>query len=50
MRTRVVPYTRLLDQADMHWEFAHRKTDDDPMGGREFAHNMMRAAVGMLID
>jgi hypothetical protein len=50
MRTRVVPYARLLDQADTHWEFAHRKIDDDPMSAREFAHTMMRAAVAFLIS
>jgi hypothetical protein len=45
-----VPYARLLDQADTHWEFAHRKIDDDPMSAREFAHTMMRAAVAFLIS
>jgi hypothetical protein len=50
MRTRVVPYLRLLDQADMHWEFSHGKSNDDPMNAAEFGHNVMRAAVAMLID
>jgi hypothetical protein len=31
MRTRIVPYIRLLDQADTHWEFAHGKTREDAM-------------------
>jgi hypothetical protein len=50
MRTRIVPYIRLFGQADMHWEFAHGKTQEDAMDAAEFAHNMMRAAVAMLID
>jgi hypothetical protein len=50
MRTRVVPYVRLLEQADVHWEFGHGKTKDDPMSPREFAHATMRAAVAFLID
>jgi hypothetical protein len=50
MRTRIVPYVRLLDQADMHWEFTHGKTREDAMSAAEFAHTMMRAAVAMLID
>jgi hypothetical protein len=50
MRTRIVPYTRLLNQADMHWEFTHGKTREDAMSAAEFAHTMMRAAVAMLID
>jgi hypothetical protein len=50
MRTRVVPCTRLLDQANIHWEFAHGKTYADSMTAAEFAHAMMRAAVAMLID
>jgi hypothetical protein len=50
MRTRIVPYACLLDQADMHWEFRHGKTGDDAMTAAEFAHNVMRAAVAMLID
>lgn len=50
MRTRIVPYARLLDQADMHWEIAHGKTRVDPMSAAEFAHSVMRAAVAFLID
>jgi hypothetical protein len=50
MRTRVVPYVRLLEQADMHWEVAHGKSRDDPQSPREFAHTLMRAAVAFLID
>jgi hypothetical protein len=50
MRTRVVPYIRLLEQADMHWEVAHGKSRDDPRSAREFAHTLMRAAVAFLID
>jgi hypothetical protein len=50
MRTCVVPYARLLEQADMHWEFSHGKTRDVPMSPREFAHAIMRAAVAFLID
>jgi hypothetical protein len=50
MRTRIVPYARLLDQADMHWEFSHGKSANDPMNATAFAHTMIRAAVAMLID
>jgi hypothetical protein len=50
MRTRIVPYLRLLDQADMHWEMSHGKRRDDPMNTAEFAHSVMRAAVAFLID
>lgn len=50
MRTRIVPYVRLLDQADMHWEFAHGKTREDAMSAAEFTHTMIRAAAAMLID
>jgi hypothetical protein len=50
MRTRVVTYTRLLEQADLHWEVAHGKTKDDPQSAREFAHATMRAAVAFLMD
>jgi hypothetical protein len=50
MRSRTVAYTRLLDQADMHCEFAHGKTDADPLSAAEFAHNIVRAAVAFLID
>jgi hypothetical protein len=48
--SRIVPYVRPLDQADMHWEFSHGKGDDAPMNAAEFGHNMMRAAVASLID
>jgi hypothetical protein len=50
MRTRIVTYTRLLEQAGLHWEFAHGKTREDPQSAREFAHAMMRAAVAFLMD
>jgi hypothetical protein len=50
MRTRVVTYTRLLEQAEMHWEFGHGKTKANPMSTQEFAHATMRAAVAFLMD
>ena len=50
MRTRIVAYTRLLDQADMHWEIGHGKAKGDPMSANEFAHAIIRAAVAFLID
>jgi hypothetical protein len=50
MRIRIVTYARLLEQADMHWEFGHGKTNEDPMSPREFAHATMRAAVAFLLD
>jgi hypothetical protein len=50
MRTRVVMYTRLLEQADLHWEFAHGKTKENPQSARDFAHATMRAAVAFLMD
>jgi hypothetical protein len=50
MQTRVIPYTRLLEEADMHWESSHGNTKDDPMSPREFAHATMRAAVAFLMD
>jgi hypothetical protein len=50
MRTRIVTYARLLEQADMHWEITHGKTGGDPQSAREFAHATMRAAVALLMD
>lgn len=50
MRTRIVAYTRPLEQADLHWEIGHEKTRDDPQSADEFAHAMMRAAVAFLMD
>jgi hypothetical protein len=50
MRTRVVPYTRLLEQADLHWEITHVKSRDDPQSAEEFAHATIRAAVAFLMD
>lgn len=50
MRTRVVPYVRVLEQADVHWEFSHGKSKNDPMSAGEFAHTVIRAAVALLMD
>jgi hypothetical protein len=50
MRTRIVTYARLLEQADVHLESSHGKTKDDPISPTEFAHATMRAAVAFLID
>jgi hypothetical protein len=50
MRTRVVTYTRLLEQADLHREIAHGTTSADPQSAREFAHATIRGAVAFLVD
>jgi hypothetical protein len=50
MRSRRVRYGDLLDHADVHLEFAHHKIERDPVGAREFAHTVMRAAVACLMD
>jgi hypothetical protein len=50
MRTRRVRYIQVLEQAEMHLEFQHGKSRDDPMTAQEFAHGMIRAAVALLMD
>jgi hypothetical protein len=50
MRTRIVSYARLLEQADVHWEFSHGKSRDDPQSAHESAHTVIRAAVAFLMD
>jgi hypothetical protein len=50
MRTRVVPYIRLLDQADMHWEFAHRKTREDAMSAQVVRYLYVVGVIAIILS
>jgi hypothetical protein len=43
-------YEQLLNQTDVHLQYRHGKSMDEPVQLREFAHATVRAAVAFLMD